>query len=101
MLESKAFKEAGIKETPGFESAITTTMWVRREVKEKYPDRYKKLVSAFDAVSKNKEFQAKAEQLGLDKVLVWLPPKRVEEIKASTWKVMTASPAILKQLKKK
>ena len=101
VLESKAFKKAGIKESPGFESAITTTMWVRREVKEKYPDRYKKLVSAFDEVSKNKEFKAKAEQLGLDKVLVWLPPKRVEEIKASTWKVMTASPAILKQLKKK
>jgi tripartite-type tricarboxylate transporter receptor subunit TctC len=101
LLESKAFKDAGIKESPGFESAITTTMWVRKEVKAKYPDRYKKLVAAFDEVSKNKQFQAKAGQLGLDKVLVWLPAKRVEEIKASTWKVMTASPAILKQLKKK
>ncbi len=101
LIESKTFKEAGIKTSPAFESAITTTMWVRKEVKEKYPDRYQKLVSAFDKVSKNKGFQAKAQQVGLDKVLVWFPPKRVEEIKASTWKVMTASPAILKKLKKK
>ena len=101
MVESKAFKEAGIKDSPGFETAITTTMWVRKEVKEKYPDRYAKLSAAFEKVSKNREFQVKAEQLMMDKVLVWLPPDQVEKILDDTVKLMKGSPKILEEFQKK
>lgn len=101
MIETKAFKEAGIKQSPGFETAITTTMWVRKEVKEKYPDRFKKLSEALEKVSKDKRFQEKAELLGMDKVLVWLPPTRVEEILSDTVKVMHGSPKLVEQLKQK
>jgi tripartite-type tricarboxylate transporter receptor subunit TctC len=101
MIETKAFKEAGIKKSPGFETAITTTMWVRKEVKENFSDRYQKLSEAFEKVSKDKKFQEKAEQLGMDKVLVWLPPTRVEEILADTIKLMHGEPKLVEMLKKK
>jgi len=100
-IETKAFQEAGIKHSPGFETAITTTMWVRKEVKEKFPDRFNKLAEAFEKVSKDKRFQEKAEQLGMDKVLVWLPPTRVEKILADTVKLMHGEPKLVEELKKK
>jgi hypothetical protein len=76
-------------------------MWVRKEVKEKFPDRFQKLAKAFDKVSKDKRFLEKSEQLGMDKVLVWFPPERVEQVLQDTIKLMKGSPRILEELKKK
>jgi len=94
LLELDAFK--GIDYVPGEEAASYCSFFVRREVKEDYPERFYKLVSAFYEVSKNPEFNKAAAEIGLAPNLVWEPPSKVDEKIESMFKLMSADKELLK-----
>jgi len=99
ILELDLFKKEGISYLPGMEAAMNNIIWVRREVKQDYPERFYRLVSAFYEVAKNPEFNQKAAELGIAPTLVWWPPSKVDEVVANTVEMMKGDPEIIKLMK--
>ena len=99
ILELGLFKKEGIDYVPGMEVANNVTIWVHRNVREDYPERFYRLVSAFYEVAKNPEFKKRAIENGIDSTLVWLPPSEVDKIVASTVEIMKEDPELLKLMK--
>jgi len=99
VLELDLFKEEGIDFVPGLATAANRALWVRREVKENYPERFYRLVSALYEVAKNPEFIKIATELGIADTLVWWPPSKLDEITAIATEVMKADPELIKMLK--
>jgi len=99
ILELDIFKEEGIDYVPGEEIATSNTIWVRREVKENYPERYYRLVSALYEVAKDPEFNKKAIDIAIAPQLVWWPPSKVDEVVAAAAETMKGDPEILKMMK--
>lgn len=84
---------------PERQASANNMVWVRREVKENYPERYYRLVASFYEIAKDPEFNKKADDMGLSSTLVWWSPSEVEEVMASTIKMYEAEPELLKLLK--
>lgn len=99
ILELDLFKEEGIDHVPGLEAAMNNIMWVRKEVKEDYPERFYKLVSAFYEVAKNLEFQKAATEIGLISTLVWWPPSKCDEVVASAVEMIKGDAELLEAMK--
>lgn len=84
---------------PEKEWAAKNVVWIRREVKENYPERYYKLVASFYEAVKDPGFIKRADDLGLSKTLVCRTPSEVEEIRSSSVKLFQASPELFEVFK--
>jgi hypothetical protein len=93
------FKEKGVTSLPGYEAALNTCVWVHREVKEKHPDIFEKLVDAMFKVKDHPGFQEKAEALNIDKVAVWWPPERAMELKNNGLEIFKKNMWIIEEMK--
>ncbi|OGP89027.1 MAG: hypothetical protein A2156_05115 [Deltaproteobacteria bacterium RBG_16_48_10] len=62
------------------ELALYRIYYARRELKEKYPERYSKLQNAFIKASKDPEYQEKAEKMGFARVQVWAPAEKYKDV---------------------
>lgn len=100
-VEQRVFKEKGVTSLPGYEAALNTGVWVHKEVKEKHPDIYSKLVEALFKVKDHPGFQERAKALDIDKVAVWWPPERSMELKNDSLKAFKENSWIITEMKGK
>ena len=83
---------------PGEEFANNGAIFVKKEVREEYPERFYKLVSAFYELSKNEDFKKKADEIGLTNTVSWWPPSKYDALMANAFKMMESEPEILAEI---
>jgi len=96
-VEQRVFKEKGI--TRLAEAPYAGAIWVHREVKEKHPDIFNKLVAALFKVKDHPGFQEKAKALNLDKISLWNGPEKSLETKNEIVKAFQEHSEIIKMMK--
>jgi tripartite-type tricarboxylate transporter receptor subunit TctC len=96
-VDQRAFKERGI--THLAEAPAAVAFWVRREVKEKYPDIFKKLEVALFKVKELPDYLEKAKQLDLDKISLWDGPEKALKMKEDILEAFQGNPDIIKMMK--
>jgi tripartite-type tricarboxylate transporter receptor subunit TctC len=100
-VEQPVFKERGVTSLPGYEVALNTGVWVHKDVKDKHPDIFEKLVEAVSKVKDHPGFQERAKALNIDKVAVWWPHEKAIQLRDNSLRIFKENMWIIEEMRGK